>query len=215
MSVHPEILTPTQLGVLAEVGPAADRRGFALGGGTGLALLLGHRRSVDFDWFTTEPMGDAARLAAGLRGDGVDLGIEQVDRGTLHGTVAGVRVSFLEFSYPLLADPVDVPEHGCRVLSLDDIAAMKLSAIAQRGARKDFVDFYALLTRYRPLPELLEPYRRKFAVDDVGHLVYSLAYFDDAEREPLPEMIWPVSWHEMRREISRRVGELGRETPGS
>jgi hypothetical protein len=65
------------------------------------------------------------------------------------------------------------------------------------------------------LPELLEPYRRKFAVDDVGHLVYSLAYFDDAEREPLPEMIWPVSWHEMRREISRRVGELGRETPGS
>jgi hypothetical protein len=51
MSFHPEILKPRQQEVLSKLGPVATRHGFYLGGGTAIALHLGHRRSIDFDWF--------------------------------------------------------------------------------------------------------------------------------------------------------------------
>jgi hypothetical protein len=205
---HPEVLEARQLQVLDATGPSLTARGFRLGGGTGLALLLGHRMSEDFDWFSTEPMADPMRLAREIQDEGVALRVEQVARGTIHGTVDDVRLSLLQFSYPLLAEPVRWPEHDVAVLSLDDIACMKLSAIAQRGSRKDFVDLLALVQEHRPLGELLELYRRKFDVQEIGHLLYSLVYFEDAEAERMPKMLWDVEWLAVRKRIEGWVREL-------
>lgn len=205
---HPEVLEARQLQVLDTTGPPLTARGFRLGGGTGLALLLGHRMSEDFDWFSTEPMADPMRLAREIQDEGVALRVQQVARGTIHGTVDGVRLSLLEFSYPLLAEPIRWPEHDVAVLSLDDIACMKLSAIAQRGSRKDFVDLLALVQEHRPLGELLELYRRKFDVQEIGHLLYSLVYFEDAEAERMPKMLWDVEWRTVRKRIEGCVREL-------
>lgn len=210
VSFHPEVLEDRQLGVLDATGPPLTARGFRLGGGTGLALVLGHRRSVDFDWFSTESMGDPMRLARRLRDEGVDLEVQQVARGTIHGAVDEVRLSLLEFAYPLLAEPIRWPQREIAVLSLDDIAAMKLSAIAQRGARKDFLDLFALAREHRPLEELLELYRKKFDVQEIGHLLYSLVYFEDAEKERMPVMFWDVEWREVRGRIETWVRELAR-----
>jgi len=66
MSFHAGTLTPEQSEVLGVLGPAATGAGFHLGGGTAVALHLGHRRSVDFDWFTTERLDDPMALAASL-----------------------------------------------------------------------------------------------------------------------------------------------------
>lgn len=208
VSFHPEALEANQARVLeATAGPLAAR-GFRLGGGTGLALVLGHRRSVDFDWFCLEPMGDPLLLAREIQGEGVPLQVGQVAKGTLHGTAEGVRVSLLEFPYPDLAEPIRFSDRGVAILSLDDIACMKLSAIAQRGARKDFVDLFALATQHRPLPELLELYRSKFEVQEIGHLLYSLVYFEDAEKERMPRMLWDVEWSTVRKRIEGWVEEL-------
>lgn len=208
VSFHPEALEASQDRVLEATAPPLTARGFRLGGGTGLALVLGHRRSVDFDWFCREPMGDPLLLAREVQGEGVAIQVDQVARGTLHGTVQGVRLSLLEFPYPDLAEPIRVPERELAILSLDDVACMKLSAIAQRGSRKDFVDLYALGTEHRPLAELLELYRRKFEVQEIGHLLYSLVYFDDAERERMPKMLWDVEWPAVRERIEGWVREL-------
>jgi hypothetical protein len=205
---HPEVLEARQLQVLDATGPSLTARGFRLGGGTGLALLLGHRKSEDFDWFSTEPMADPMLLAREIQDEGVALRVQQVARGTIHGTVDGVRLSLLEFSYPLLAEPIRWPEHDVAVLSLDDIACMKLSAIAQRGSRKDFVDLLALVQEHRPLGELLQLYRRKFDVQEIGHLLYSLVYFEDAEAERMPKMLWAVEWPAVRKRIEAWVREL-------
>jgi hypothetical protein len=202
------VLGEAQARVLARTAGAVSERGFLLGGGTALALLFGHRRSVDFDWFTEQPIADPLRLAADLRAAGVPIEVTSTDRGTLHGTVDGVRVSLLEYRYPLLDDPQPLPASPARLLSLDDIGAMKLSAVAQRGSRKDFVDIFVLATRHRPLPELLDCYQRKFAVRDGGHVLFALAYFDDAEKEPMPEMLWPLAWDEVRRGVERRLREI-------
>jgi hypothetical protein len=205
VTFHPKVLDPPHTAALERSGRLLTDRGFRLAGGTALALLLGHRKSVDFDWFSETEMGDSMRLAGDLRDHGLDLQVEQVSRGTVHGTVGGVRVSLFEFRYPALAPPIEWSEQGIELLSLDDIACMKLSAIAQRGARKDFVDLFALLDHHRPLAELIDLYRRKFEMEEIGHLLYSLTYFEDAERERMPKMLWSAGWATMRTEIEYRV----------
>ncbi|NIQ96181.1 MAG: nucleotidyl transferase AbiEii/AbiGii toxin family protein, partial [Desulfuromonadales bacterium] len=77
-----------------------------------------------------------------------------MERGTLHGTVAGIRVSFLEYRYPLLQPLVPWATYGFSLASLEDLACMKLSAIAQRGAKKDFIDLHALVTSFSSLTRL-------------------------------------------------------------
>jgi hypothetical protein len=55
-----------------------------------------------------------------------------------------VKFSFLEYRYAPLVEPVEWAEYGCRLAGLEDLACMKLSAIGGRGAKKDFIDIYAL-----------------------------------------------------------------------
>ena len=198
MSWHPEILGQRQKRVLKLFGPAFSERGFFLVGGTAVALQLGHRRSVDFDWFTRDAF-DPLTLAQELRDGGIPFVTEIETTGTLHGAVRGVRVSLIRHNYPLL-DPCLVWGR-IRVASRAVLAAMKLSAVAQRGAKKDFVDVYALARRAKSLDQMLQSYRQKFATTDINHLLRSLAYFDDADRERLPRMLWKVNWRTVKETI--------------
>jgi hypothetical protein len=210
VSSAPKVLGATQAKVLCAIGPALHARGFYLAGGTAVALHLGHRRSVDLDWFTAGSFGDSHTLAAALCAQGISFQTATVARGTLHGTVSGARVSMLEFPYPMLKAPLLCPVSACKMASLDDLAAMKLSAIVQRGSRKDFVDIYALSVRHAPLADMLEWYQRKFSVGEVGHVVYALSYLDDAEKEPMPAMLWRVNWRTIKAHIRRSVAAFAR-----
>jgi hypothetical protein len=98
---------------------------------------------------------------------------------------SGVRVTFLEYRYPALEPPVEWPELQCLLASLNDLASMKLAAVAQRGAKKDFADIYALGLPHRPLPEMLRLYAQRYGVADTAHVLYALTYFDEADRERL------------------------------
>jgi hypothetical protein len=205
---HPEVLGRFQQRLLRRLGPALTVRGFHLVGGTALALHLGHRRSVDLDWFTPNPLNDPLGLAADLRHDRVPFRTEQVAPGTLHGTVSGIRVSLLAYRYDLLRPLVPCRAFSCRLAARPDLAAMKLAAAAQRGAKKDLVDVYGLLARRTPLADMLRWYREKFAVSDVIHVLYSLIYFDEADRERMPRMCWPVTWHQIKAVLRHRVQAL-------
>lgn len=205
MTFHVEILSAKQKKIIAQLGPAMTKRGFYLAGGTAVALHLGHRRSIDLDWFTTDRMEDALQLSQALRDEGIPITVAQIERGTLHATVSGVRVTVLEYRYSHLKRPQLWQEYGCRLASLDDLVCMKLSAIAQRGARKDFIDLFALLQEHKSLKQMLQLYSRKFAIDDLGHVLYALAYFDDAERDPMPKMLWKANWRQIKEEIQKQV----------
>jgi nucleotidyltransferase AbiEii toxin of type IV toxin-antitoxin system len=208
MSFHREILTEKQRKALRLLGPRTAENGFYLAGGTAIALHLGHRRSVDFDWFLGEHLEDPLRLAGELRDAGIPFETGQVARGTLYGSVHGVRISFLEFKYRMLDPLLPWEEFGCRLAGLRDLSCMKLSAIAQRGSRKDFVDLYALGRSGFALPDMLGWYRQKFGVQDIGHLLYALLYFDDADAERMPQMLWKVDWKEIKKTIGGWVRDL-------
>jgi predicted nucleotidyltransferase component of viral defense system len=96
-------------------------------------------------------------------------------------------------------------EYNCPLASLADLACMKLAAIAQRGSKKDFVDIYALGQETFSLTNMLTFYRRKYDVQDIGHILYGLSYFDQAEKERTPRMIWNVDWKEIRKTIQSWV----------
>lgn len=209
--MHAEILPAEQSACLKRLGPAASALGFHLAGGTAIALHLGHRRSVDFDWFTPRFPGLPVELGDELRRHGVALTPSTLAERTVHGSIDGVRVSFLEFRPPLLEPLIDWPEGGCRLASCPDLAAMKLLAVAQRGTKKDFIDLHAL-SRQLPLPTMLDCYRRRFGVSDTSRVLAGLCYFDDAESEPPPMMLVPCEWEKVKHDLREMVRRAASET---
>jgi len=207
-SLHEETLSPVLRQVLRSLGPCSTKHGFHLAGGTALAIRLGHRRSDDADWFREAPIDEPLILANAFRREVADFKVTATAPSTLHGIVGSVRCSWFGYPYPTLSDPTPVPSLGVALASLDDIAAMKLAAVAQRGSRKDFVDVHALCTHHRPLAELLSLYRRRYGIGDTGHVLIGLTYFDDADAEPAPRMLRPVPWSRVKRDLAGWVRDL-------
>lgn len=208
MTFHRDAIADEQESVLRHIGPIATESGFYLAGGTAIALHLGHRRSVDFDWFRPNAFPRPMEWAQMLRSKGIGFETTSVDAGTLHGTVSDVRTSFFEYNYPLVAPLVRWTAYDTDLASLDDLACMKLVAIAQRGTKKDFVDLYALCERHRPLPDLIDRYQQKYQTDDVAHLLYALTHFDDAEPERMPVLLWDIDWQTVKHEVRAWVKDI-------
>jgi hypothetical protein len=201
LEFHPEVLRPAQLSVLRQLAPVARHEGFRLAGGTALALQIGHRRSIDFAWFRSAAFENPEILAATFRAAGVPFELQQTAHGTLHGLVQGVATSFFHYPYPSLRSPLVWEETDSLLAAPEDIACMKLAAVAQRGARKDFVDLYALGQWRLRLRDMLQLFKEKYSTTDIAHVLAALSYFEDAEREPMPVMLWPDDWPTIKRTI--------------
>lgn len=202
---HPEILPAGWQEAASDLAARGVLEGFYLAGGTGLALRLGHRRSVDLDLFSQsqfEPADLRVRL-----GEVSGLRVRQIMRGTLHLEFHRVLVSFLHYPYPLLFPPSQF--EGLTVAEPRDIACMKLDAIASRGARRDFVDLYVAAQTYG-LREILAWFDEKYAAAPVNrvHLFKALTYFDDAERQPMPDVLAPLAWDAVKRFFLAEVPRL-------
>jgi hypothetical protein len=173
-----------------------ELEGWTLAGGTGLALRMGHRISEDFDFFRTDGFS-ADRLREILAQVG-DVETLQEDDRTLTVIVTAIKVSF--FSVPDEFIFTGQPYHFFRVADPRDIALMKLAAISGRGSRKDFVDLYSILRGGLSLEQCFEWLPLKYGEGRVNsyHVLKSLTYFEDAEREPMPQMLEPFDWAECR-----------------
>lgn len=210
--MHDNTLPPEQLAALSALTPAA-LRGFYLAGGTGLCLRLGHRRSFDIDLFRDTDF-DASELLRELQSDGVAASNVRTKRSTLWMDVGGVRVSLMWFPYACIA-PAE-PAMGVPVASLEDIAAMKIEAIASRGARKDFYDLYFICQHIAGLPAALAAFELRFASarPDMIHRMKALTYFEDAEREPEPALFEPLDWRCVRAYFEAEMRAIGAASAG-
>jgi hypothetical protein len=198
-------LSPEQERALDALARVVDPSSYYLGGGVAVALRLHHRRSVDLNLFTTT--SDPPALAEALKE--ASIVITSTAPGTLHLEVGGVPASLLRYRYPLLGAPERVPGVPLPLASLDDLECMKLSAIVGRGARRDFWDLHALLeARGKSLGEVLVAYRRKYAQEDIGHVVRSLVYFAEADAEPMATGLTEAHWARIRSDFTTWVREL-------
>ena len=202
-------ITNAQRTALAHLAPALEE-GTYLAGGVAAALALNHRTSIDLDLFVPVDF-DPARLAESIAATTPSARIGGSARGTLHLEVDGVPTSILSYRYPSLVPPEPHDDLAVPVASLDDLVCMKLSAIAGRGAAKDFWDLDALLARGAAggtLERALDLFARKYATEDVGHVVRSLAYFGEADAAPLPLGLTGEAWGDLKRRMMTRVRGL-------
>lgn len=200
--MYQEVINAKTKRVLETIDKIKEIGNFYLAGGTALALQLGHRKSIDLDWFSQKEF-DVGILKKDLSSFG-DLKIDSEDKQTLNCRLDDVKISFFVYSYKILFPLVDF--NKIKLADEHDIACMKIDTISSRGAKKDFIDLYFLLEKYR-LEELLNLFDKKYAGIKYNrfHLLKSLTYFDDAESEPMPEMLKNISWEEIKDEIKKKV----------
>ena len=177
-------------------------RGFYLAGGTALALHIGHRQSIDFDFFTQEVFRTRS-LIEYLRPFG-DFELLSEAENTLYGIINDVRISFFTYNYPIIRKMHRY--HQLAILDMLDIALMKLEAISGRGSKKDFIDLYFLLQHFS-FETLFAEYEVKYGigVSNHYHLLKSLVYFDDAEAQPMPLMLHTMDWNTIKESIILEV----------
>lgn len=205
--IHIEVLSDAQKKVLPVIAKALVNTDFYMAVGTALALQVGHRHSLDFDWFMPK-LGDPESLFQRLKSFNIDFKIQSVSLETVYLVINTVQMSFIGYDYPMLKSKVLWPDYGLQLAGTDDIACMKLSAIASRGSRKDFVDLYYLIRNFIPLDDYLRLFMKKYKNRDIGHVVRSLVYFTDADAEPEIRMIKPLDWPKLKSDFEKWVREL-------
>ena len=192
MTLHIETVSDALLALLRDFMAAPELDAFHLVGGTALALRFGHRESIDIDLFTERPY-NAADLSHWLESTYPTTEVV-THNNTVLARVNGIKVDLIAHQYPLI-DKVDTLD-GVRLLSLKDIAALKLNAIANRGSKKDFWD-YALLLKHFDRDSLLSFFQMKYPNASLWNLEKSLCYFDDAEKEPDPVDRSGQTWEQL------------------
>lgn len=154
---------------------------FVLVGGTALALQLGHRISVDIDLFSSESF-DESELSNYFRTK-YHFELDFISKNTLKGEIDGVQIDCIAHQYPWI-NPFQLV-NNIRLASFDDIAAMKLNAIAGNGTRlKDFIDI-AFLSCEIPFSQMLVGYQKKYNSNPIIP-IKAISHFDDINyNEPI------------------------------
>ena len=185
------------LGLLKDLMATPELQQFALVGGTNLSLRLGHRLSVDLDLFTNESF-DTEGIARILTARFPNTTIASRSTNMLFAYINEVKIDMVLLPYPYIS-PIEEYD-GIRLVSLPDIMAMKMSAVAGRGVKKDFWDIAELLDMYS-LAEMIAFYKEKYASHDIFHLVRALAYFTDAENQKDPDPLKKITWKQVKTKI--------------
>jgi predicted nucleotidyltransferase component of viral defense system len=202
--LHNETLEPGTLELLIRLMQEPFLRDFVLVGGTALALQIGHRKSDDLDFFTTIDFETNQLLPLLLEKYAVRPVLQMPQ--TLICFMDNIKVDFIRFRYPFIRPFVEV--EGIRMLSIDDIAGMKLDAITGRGKKKDFYDLYYLLQNYT-LEGLLKLYLEKYPHQTTLHVARSLTYFEDAEADVDPiSLDKSISWKKVKKTITEQVRHI-------
>lgn len=205
--VYLDVLNDNQRRILLLFGNILKDTDFYLAGGTALALQIGHRISVDLDWFVPI-LGNTEHFLKRVKSSINIFYVTSISSETVYLMIDNVHVSFIGYNYPLLQPKVKFNEYGIYLASPDDIACMKLSAIAGRGAKKDFIDLYFLIKYFKPLKNYLDLYKQKYNTRDVGHVIRSLVYFKDAEKEPNVKMLKELLWNNLKMDFETWIREL-------
>lgn len=188
--------------------PIFSKNKWYLAGGTALALQAGHRQSVDLDFFT--PQANFKELE--VERDLLNTGKWQTtyrESGTIYGVYNEAKMSLI--AYPFFKPSKE--RTRCENISMllpRDIAVMKIIAISQRGRKRDFYDLYWYVKNREPLSDVVLRATTQYPgqENNITHIVKSLAYFDDAEADPTPKIMFRASWKEVKKFFQAQAKEL-------
>jgi predicted nucleotidyltransferase component of viral defense system len=202
--LHYQSIHSKTLELLIELQQTEFLQTFNLVGGTALALQIGHRKSIDIDLFGRTDF-ESSELNTKLNALQREIKIIKNSKNINIYSIDQIKVDIVNYHYPWLQPTLTM--NGLKLASIEDIAAMKLAAVTGRGTKKDFIDLFFLLKKYS-LYDLIDFYNRKYADGSVFMVLKSLTYFEDAESDPLPEMLLPFDWEFMKKTILKVVDDF-------
>ncbi len=170
-----------------------------------------HHKSFDLDFFTNLKDFNQQAIAAHFP---TEVWVtKSTSFATLFGELHGAMVSFI--AYPFFHARQPMLKYGTiNVLSIRDIGVMKILAMSQRGRKRDFVDLYWLTQHEAPLSWFMQqlPDQIPDVAHDYHHILKALTYFDDAEKDQMPELNFHADWRTIKtffqNEAKKLAGEL-------
>lgn len=172
-------------------------------GGTDLALQFGHRKSIDIDLFGSINLEiiDCYKI---LQEFSSKVHIISKQKNINIFIVNEIKIDFVNYDYPWLKEHSKID--NIRLARIEDVAAMKLNAIAGRGSKKDFIDLELLLTELT-LQQMVDFYKTKYSQESEFMALKSMLYFADADLEIEPEMFIDFDWAKTKETIINHVEE--------
>ena len=206
--MHRECFSESGWRILSSLKDIFNKHNAVLAGGTALALRLGHRISMDLDFFTGSDFL-TERIFSKIRGRGYVFSLISEGDGYFLIEVDGIKVSMFKYEYPFIEKPVMY--EGIKVAGILDIASMKVIAISQRGTKRDFVDLYFIL-QDMPFHKIAEHMVKRFGKERINpiHIGKSLVYFSDAESHPEPDFLTgkEISWTRIKEFFRNHVKQI-------
>lgn len=201
--LHLETVATSTLELLNELQKLDSLRATRLVGGTALSLQYGHRISVDLDLFAYNLDADFITIISEIKNKGYTIDIRKQTSSILIAMIENIKVDVVNYPYPWI--DYSIKEENIVMATDKDIAAMKLSAITNRGTKKDFIDLYYLLKHYS-LEQMLSFYTTKYGESSVFMVLKSLTYFDDAELDVSPNVLdRTINWSTIKNTITNEV----------
>lgn len=204
--LHEEAVDNRLMVILNKLMSIHELNNFSLVGGTALALQFGHRKSEDLDFFC--PVAEEINFLK------IESEIEKAfpESKSFSGSkismafyINEIKVDFVYYPYKNIRK--EITEENIRMFSREDIAAMKIKTVGNRGLKKDFFDINELLN-YFSLKEMFSFFQEKYNNSDYGHYLRSLTYFEDAEKSPEPRILNHLSWEQVKQNIQRAVQDF-------
>ena len=204
--MFPRTLSQLAQNTLALLGKQEFIRQTYLAGGSSLALQLGHRKSIDFDFFTEKEL-DLKKVKKLMQSIGVYKSESETPK-TLVGEFNRIKFSLFHYPYKLIDETNQFG--GINLANIRDIAAMKLAAITDRGTKKDYIDLYFLAKNKFSFEKMFVFYNKKYHIFESNKLTLlkALQYFEDADNSDMPEMIAKTSWAEVKKFLQKEVVRL-------
>lgn len=188
--------------------------GIYLVGGTGLAAHIHHRESRDLDFLFHDPI-DLNELQRALE-QTAPFAPTLVDDGTLNGVYMNAKVQFLHARDQVPVAPL-TRIAGIRVAAVEDILAMKLKVIGDRGELRDYFDVMSIEQQLgRTAEEGLALYRARYDVPaehaSIGHILMALGHFDDVDDDdllPVGRDVIEKYWQRRQPQVLRHLSRVG------
>jgi hypothetical protein len=204
--LHLEVLAPEARALWPLLSTCAS--GYYLAGGTALALQLGHRKSLDFDFFSEKPVPRTQLSKTEKAFEGREITPQVNNQDELTVLVDGIKISFISYPFPLLM-PL-LREDGLDLLQPPEIAVTKAYTIGRRGEWKDYIDLHACLTRgITTLAEIIQNAQKKYGAAFSDRLfLEQLVYFEDMDDSQKLEMDAEPLREEVRKFFEKAIADL-------
>ncbi len=204
-TLHPEVLSKEQGEILSKLAFLKEYD-FHLAGGTALALYLNHRTSMDFDFYSQKEVKNTELLVF-FKKCFKSMKIIRDKLNTLEIQVKDTRLSMFYYPYQLIRTTNSL--NNVPIASIEDISAMKIIAIVQRGNFRDFIDVYYLIRTFG-IESIINWTIEKYQDYPVALMLKGLIYFEDADKTANSNMsriqlFENIRWEEVKKLIKEEV----------